>query len=69
MTRLVQQAAELVADLFIHLMKPQRRGVWMFLRGNERVIVTVEVDVPSKEYESAVSMNGWKIPEEAVNVS
>lgn len=69
MPRLVQQAAELVADLFIHLMKPQRRGVWIFMRGNERVIVTVEVDVPSREYESAVSMNGWKVPDEAISVS
>ena len=69
MTRIVQQAAELVADAFLALMKPQRRGVWIFLRGNERVIVTVEVDVPSKEYESAVAMTGWKIPEEAISVS
>ena len=69
MTRLVQQAAEMVADLFLFLMRPQKRGVWMFERGNERVIVTVEVEVPSKEYESSVAMNGWKIPEEAVNVS
>lgn len=68
MTHLVQRTAELLADFFTALMRPQKRGMWQFHRGKETVIVTVEVvSEVAKEYETA--MQAWKMPEEAVVVS
>lgn len=68
MTDLLRQIAELLCDSFLRL-QTNRGGKWSFHRGAEMVIVTVETIPQSREYESAVAMNGWKIPEEAVNVS
>lgn len=69
MTALVQRTAELLADFFLALMRPQKHGKWIFNRGSDLVIVTVEVisEEAMKEYETATA--AWKMPEESVVVS
>jgi len=70
MPELLRQVAELLADAFLRL-APRGHQSYHFPRGNKVVIVTVEAvrQEAIEEYKLATAVMGWKIQDEAVNVS